>query len=274
MKIEDIKVLLEAYERSLNDRKLIEETAISQSLKDQIISEIDGRLGILKNEFLLNIYNMEGPRVSFGPIERSVSVIEQPLAEASASESIPEHRFPDWKEWVWQQAEIVFNHDVRYVNTKAVLKAIYEYMAGTYSVCWKQENREWREKNSGTLHTLDVIYAKSSLRELFESILETRVDKAVLEHPENVSLEEVVEPLCMYYGKHKDKTQVIRSVFDDMGTRFNICWDRYRKRYMSAHTVRSANRSEIVCWDHGLTERFRQSADFLLTEIKEQKAIA
>ncbi len=274
MKIEDIKVLLDTYERTMNDRKMIEETAISDSLKKQIISEIDGRLVILKNEILLNIYNMEGPRVSFSAIERSVSVIEQPLAETDTNELAPEQSFPEWKEWIWHQAEVVFNHDVRYVNTKAVLKAIYEYMAGTYSVCWKQENREWRQKNSGTLHTLDVIYAKSSLRELFESILETRVDKAVLEHPENVSLEEVVEPLCMYYGKHKDREQIIRSVFDDMGTRFNISWDRYRKRYMSVHTVRSAKRSEIVCWDHGLSERFRQSADFLLTEIKEQKEIA
>lgn len=272
--IRDIKILLDAYERFIDDWNGINEASISQTLKEQVVAELENRAVSLKKEILLKVYNMDGPKVSFGPVDRALAIVDVPSVVTESVEEVAVQSFSDWKQWTYKQVEIIYNHDVRYSTSKSVLKDIYEYMASVYSVCWKEENRDWRQQNSAAVNTLNVIYSKAKLRNLFESILEGRVDKTVLEHPEKVSLVEVITPLMQYYGDHADTDQVLRLVYEDMGARFNIGWDRCKKRYMRMNSVKGVRRADLIIWDQKLYEQFRESASILTEERRNQKQTA
>ena len=75
-----------------------------------------------------------------------------------------------------------------------------------------------------------------------------------------LTLRDITKPLVKIHpDSSKGNNLTARKIYAYMEDEYNIDWTRWTKRYVKENGVNPKSKSEIVCSNHGLMERFRQS---------------
>lgn len=170
-----------------------------------------------------------------------------------------------WKSEISQKINEIYDRELKYVSSKEVINEIYTYMTNIYGIVWEQEFKEWRRVHTGKTNKLEVIFNNATYKSIFESILADKYEKAIVKSP--VSIKEIIIPLVK---KNNDKSNggglSLRKIYAYMEKTYNINWDKWGKKFIKQFGKYPKSKSDLLFFEHGLMQRFRESVDYLMNE--------
>ena len=211
-----------------------------------IITHIDTRLNTMGNAFTY--------------IQKLLEQNSKPLFVVDA----------DWKSKMFKRVdELLLQQPQKYINSKAILKSIYDKMNSVYGIVWDQESRDFRIEHNivGRPQTMELISDKEQLKSLFECILndmfENKSQKAVSEKV-MLSVRDIIAPLIQKYNdKSKGGTVTYRKVYKNM----DVNWYRKEKAYIKCHRANNPpQRIKLIEQDFKLMNRFKKTVKGMMTE--------
>lgn len=261
--VHKIKCTLGQYERIIEDKEAIENTCINSQLKEMVYKDLQSRCDEVKKKLLELVNSLPDVSVTIKTTSTS-SMIKVVKTEAKPQISVvdktPEKK---WKEDISMKVNAIYDRQLNYVESKEVLRELYEYMTNVYGIVWEQDFKEWRRENIGVPKTLEIIFNNTQYKSIFDAILFDKYNKAI--EKEKLSIKEIIEPLIV---RNADKSNggcvTLKKIYLHMEDAYNIDWDKHMKKYHKENGVHIKTKTELLYWNHGLIEKFRISVHDLL----------
>ena len=252
-----IKEILEQYEKVMNDKATIQNININEKLKESVYKDLQSSCFNKKRKLLeLIILLPEVVMLDDEPKKEEINI--EKIVENVKHNNRVDEQYKKWKDEVSHKIIEIYDRDMSYIESKNILKELYEYMTNVYGIVWEQDFKEWRRTYIGVPRTLEIIYNNSTYKSIFDSILNDKHDKAIKLHPEKITVKEIIEPLII---KKQDKSNggcaTLKKIYSLMSETYDIDWDKWMKRYQKETGITVSSKSELLYWNHGLVERFR-----------------
>lgn len=190
----------------------------------------------------------------------------------------PENKIPvketseedSWKQVVYGKAEnIVCNSSFR--KTASVLKHIYDYMRQNYGICWEQEAKDYKERNSLSYSpkTIEVVYQNEDLKSIFMAVL-TDMEYKVKEVKEKKNeidwSDQQILPLVKKYNDHSNGFMVTyRKVYVRMEENSRISWKNLTTRYIN-ECGGKPTKKDLINTRKSLQKKFTKAIEELMAE--------
>lgn len=194
--------------------------------------------------------------------ETKVSEIKMPVKEISEEDS--------WKRIVYDKAEnIVCNSSFR--KTPSVLKYIYDYMRQNYGICWEQEARDYKERNSLSYSpkTIEVVYQNENLRSIFMAVLTDMEYKAkeVKEEKNKIDWsDQQILPLVKKYDDHSNGFMATyKKVYTRMEENSRVGWKNLTTRYINERGGKPTKK-DLINTRKSLQKKFVNAIEELIAE--------
>lgn len=175
-----------------------------------------------------------------------------------------------WKRIVYGKAEnIVCNSSFR--KTASVLKHIYDYMRQNYGICWEQEAKDYKERNSLSYSpkTIEVVYQNEDLKSIFMSILTDMEYKAKEIKEEKNKIEwsdQQILPLVKKYDDHSNGFMATyRKVYVRMEENGRIGWKNLTTRYINERGGKPTKK-DLINTRKSLQKKFTKAIEELMEE--------
>lgn len=193
---------------------------------------------------------------------KETSEIKMPVKEISEEDS--------WKRIVYGKAEnIVCNSSFR--KTASVLKHIYDYMRQNYGICWEQEAKDYKERNSLSYSpkTIEVVYQNEDLKSIFMAVL-TDMEYKVKEVKEKKNeidwSDQQILPLVKKYNDHSNGFMVTyRKVYVRMEENSRISWKNLTTRYIN-ECGGKPTKKDLINTRKSLQKKFTKAIEELMAE--------
>lgn len=194
--------------------------------------------------------------------ETQLPEIKMPVKEISEEDS--------WKRIVYGKAEnIVCNSSFR--KTASVLKHIYDYMRQNYGICWEQEAKDYKERNSLSYSpkTIEVVYQNEDLKSIFMAVL-TDMEYKVKEVKEKKNeidwSDQQILPLVKKYNDHSNGFMVTyRKVYVRMEENSRISWKNLTTRYIN-ECGGKPTKKDLINTRKSLQKKFTKAIEELMAE--------
>lgn len=200
------------------------------------------------------------------------------LLDISSRKETPEIKMPvkeiseedSWKRIVYGKAEnIVCNSSFR--KTASVLKHIYDYMRQNYGICWEQEAKDYKERNSLSYSpkTIEVVYQNEDLKSIFMAVL-TDMEYKVKEVKEKKNeidwSDQQILPLVKKYNDHSNGFMVTyRKVYVRMEENSRISWKNLTTRYIN-ECGGKPTKKDLINTRKSLQKKFTKAIEELMAE--------
>lgn len=200
------------------------------------------------------------------------------LLDISSRKETPEIKMPvkeiseedSWKRIVYGKAEnIVCNSSFR--KTASVLKHIYDYMRQNYGICWEQEAKDYKERNSLSYSpkTIEVVYQNEDLKSIFMAVL-TDMEYKVKEVKEKKNeidwSDQQILPLVKKYNDHSNGFMVTyRKVYVRMEENSRISWKNLTTRYIN-ECGGKPTKKDLINTRKSLQKKFTKAIEELMEE--------
>lgn len=175
-----------------------------------------------------------------------------------------------WKRIVYGKAEnIVCNSSFR--KTASVLKHIYDYMRRNYGICWEQEAKDYKERNSLSYSpkTIEVVYQNEDLKSIFMAILtdmEYKAKEAKEKKNEIDWSDQQILPLVKKYDDHSNGFMVTyRKVYVRMEENSRISWKNLTTRYIN-ECGGKPTKKDLINTRKSLQKKFKKAIEELMEE--------
>lgn len=175
-----------------------------------------------------------------------------------------------WKRIVYGKAEnIVCNSSFR--KTASVLKHIYDYMRQNYGICWEQEAKDYKERNSLSYSpkTIEVVYQNEDLRSIFIAVLTDMEYKAKEAKEEKNKIDwsdQQILPLVKKYDDHSNGFMATyKKVYIRMEENSRVGWKNLTTRYINEHGGKPTKK-DLINTRKSLQKKFTKAIEELMAE--------
>ena len=193
---------------------------------------------------------------------------ETQLPEIKLVEEISEE--DSWKQIVYGKAEdIVCNSSFR--KTASVLKHIYDYMRQNYGICWEQEAKDYKERNSLSYSpkTIEVVYQNEDLRSIFIAVLtdiEYKTKEAKEKKDEIDWSDRQILPLVKKYDDHSNGFMATyKKVYTRMEENSRVGWKNMTTRYIN-ECGGKPTKKDLINTRKSLQKKFTKAIEELMEE--------
>lgn len=194
--------------------------------------------------------------------ETQLPEIKIPVKEISEEDS--------WKRIVYGKAEnIVCNSSFR--KTASVLKHIYDYMRQNYGICWEQEAKDYKERNSLSYSpkTIEVVYQNEDLKSIFMAILtdmEYKAKEAKEKKNEIDWSDQQILPLVKKYDDHSNGFMATyKKVYTRMEENSRVGWKNLTTRYIN-ECGGKPTKKDLINTRKSLQKKFKKAIEELMAE--------
>lgn len=193
---------------------------------------------------------------------------ETQLPEIKSVKEISEE--DSWKRIVYGKAEnIVCNSSFR--KTASVLKHIYDYMRQNYGICWEQEAKDYKERNSLSYSpkTIEVVYQNEDLKSIFMAILtdmEYKAKEAKGKKNEIDWSDQQILPLVKKYDDHSNGFMATyKKVYTRMEENSRVGWKNLTTRYIN-ECGGKPTKKDLINTRKSLQKKFKKAIEELMEE--------
>lgn len=271
-----VKCTLGQCEKIFKDINSIHNMCIDNNLKDMVCKNL--YLNFAKAKQNLIAYSNQLPDFEIESIKSTDDKLDEKKISPS-SENVINYKKTNiqnsstenelvvlrWKSEISQKINEIYDRELKYVLSREIINEIYTYMTNIYGIVWEQEFKEWRRVHTGKTNKLEVIFNNATYKSIFESILADKYEKAILKSP--VSIKEIINPLV---NINNDKSNggglSLKKIYAYMEKTYNINWNKWEKNFIKQFGKYPKSKSDLLFFEHGLMERFRESAYCLMNE--------
>ena len=264
--INNIRSVLGQYEKTLNDKIAIERTCLNEKLKEDAYYDLQLRIIELKQSLLDLIQDLPTiARTSSTIVNKQEQTNNKTAIKLNKQETQIDVGKRKWKDSVGERVRFIYERSPEYLDSKEILNEIYEKMTNVYGIVWEQDYKEWKWNKTGIPNRIDIVYENDQYKSIFDAILDDRC--AAVEERPKLTIKDLISPLL---NKNCDPSKggcvTLRNLYTHMAKKYNVKWDRMKKKYEKETGNILKSKSELLMYESGLMDRFRWAIHDFMTE--------